>query len=531
MCAAPLLESETLAQACPWNANLTTSATSDHESESLTYSWTEVGSCPDFTFDHYQICRVKDTDISGSRATPDSTSPDCEITVVTKSVTSLPFDFVHRSQMQYGTSIFACENALCTEYWGGPGCATCSATNFRTDAYTEKERWVLEDVYSATAPYSDSDRVIDEVTGRNPSASAALMYPGGLTYGGQLGIWWSEGSTTGGTPTINYKRAEDTGWQDWNTYTGWEGETTVVEGVAGGSGSLREPTHPWVVSAGAVESAFVRLFFHTAGSIKQIWSLDSTDDVGDAFDVECGDTGGCDLDVDTCAYGDLCDLEDVSADGGEATLEICADTDDADCFYLDEAAHGRLVTNYVEDPVVEFASEEPSLLFTGQMDSTCSAYSGESDIMQAWWDAGAQAWDMDVDGSCPDGTIGEDRHDPGVIPLPEGEFKVYMQHGAGDGADDGGHIEVCYWNGTLWEDCQDVEFAFDDGSSRGVSPNSMGLGTLAEIYECVANIDAIVFIESGTVYEGAFLKAATWTTHDSDACFLNGGVLYAEHRN
>lgn len=276
-------------------------------------------------------------------------------------------------------------------------------TDYRSEATTEPERWGLEDVYHATTPYSDTDRVFDDTGSMVVSASAAMMYPTGWTYAGKLALWYSA-TISGGAPVIRYVRAGDSGWQNWNTYSNWAGATVAAEGVASGTGRFHNPTQPWVTGAEDGTGDFVRLFK-------------------------------------------------------------------------------------------------------------------------------AGAWDLPTSGTCPDGTVWSDRHDPGVIPLPGGQFKMYVQEGTGLSAPDGGHIEVCYTNGATWGDCRDVEFAFDDGSRRGVKPNDMGLGSLAELYECLENIDTIVYAAGGSVYHGAFLKANTWTTNDAQSCFGAGGIVFAELRN
>lgn len=86
-------------------------------------------------------------------------------------------------------------------------------------------------------------------------------------------------------------------------------------------------------------------------------------------------------------------------------------------------------------------------------------------------------------------------------------------------------------NGASWGDCRNVEFAFDDTNRYGALPTAWGLG-LADLYECLENIDTIVYASGGMVHQGAFLKANTWETNDDDQpCFTVGGIVYAELRN
>ena len=525
-----------------WVANLTADPKGYHESMALTYTWDAVSNCDTFSFDHYVICRKRDSDISGAWTTPNESDPDCGPTMSAIGTGTISLDdFVHRSDMDYGVSLFACDNSDCTEFYGD-GTHGSTKSDYRAETSTESERWVLEDIYSATAPYSDTDRVIDPPTGGGDAvASAAMIYPPGWTYEDHLMLVWTETNT----PAIHYKRAVGTGWQDWNIYSGWsntDDEGEVVDGISGGAGSFEEPTHPWVAAATDGTNGYIQLYFHSEDPW-EIWPLVSVDDVGDDFGVLCDAVDGssnpvdCTADGDDCPNGELCDLEDVTGDGdGEAVNELCADTGSASCFYLDQAAHGRFLWDYIANPEVNFDSDTPGFLFTGKKDSSCvsSPDTNAPDVMQAGWITGSPgSWQLGTSGTCPDAPVLEDHHDPSMIPLPNGEFKLYSQISSGGVDPDGGHIEVCIWNGLEWEDCRDIVLAFDDTTRRGVLPNDMGLGTLAEIYECVANIDTIVYPDPPDVHHGAFLHTRTGNTKDVPArpCFTSGGIVFAELAN
>ena len=522
----------------------------------LTYTWTPVTNCDTFTFHHYLFCYLKGGDATSAASTPNPGAEYCALAETTRTATTKD-QYLHRANMDYGVSIFACQNSSCSTWYSYGGVGAPLFTNFKAGSTTEAERWVLEDIYDATDPYGDTDRVISDTTG-TVSASAAMMYSTG-DLNKHLGIWWSEGRASS-APVIRHMYAEDEGWQSWNSYTGWSDPVTVAEGIYGGSYEFQEPTHPWVAMSGNGEDLAVRLFFHSTGSVTpQIWSIDSVDEFGEDFglscekqdtglnDVDCevgGDTGG----ADTCAHGDLCDFENDTEGGSPMHVSsvLCADEDSAVCFYLTEAAHGRMMWNFLEHPVIEFTVDDPWMLFSGNMSGDCADYVfqdenlGPADLMQAQWQSGLGFWEMetdevDTDLFCPVDLVHEDRHDPGIIPLPQGEFKAYFQEDSGSTSDDGGHIWECYLHQDTWQDCTEIELAFDDGTTDGLLPADFGF-TLADLYECVANIDTVVYWTGSEFQHAAFLHASTQEPYDSDPgdpqwCFSEGGILFAELRN
>jgi hypothetical protein len=98
-------------------------------------------------------------------------------------------------------------------------------------------------------------------------------------------------------------------------------------------------------------------------------------------------------------------------------------------------------------------------------------------------------------------------HDPAMIPLPLGEFKVYARLGLGD-------IYVMYWNDFLqeWEDETAIEIFFDGGST--------------DINGCFGNVETAVYRDESTIVEVMFAKA-----DDGPPCFSIAGILYARHDN
>ena len=129
-------------------------------------------------------------------------------------------------------------------------------------------------------------------------------------------------------------------------------------------------------------------------------------------------------------------------------------------------------------------------------------------------------WDVDketVGGSdCGEVHI-EDGHDPGIIPMPFGEFKMYYRLGS--------EVIVAYGDGTSWEDASPVEFLWD-GDSTG--PTS----------DCVGNVTTLIH-DGGTIHEGMFFTLmdsdqpnCTTGFDDSDGSTQDDRrIVFAEHTN
>lgn len=137
---------------------------------------------------------------------------------------------------------------------------------------------------------------------------------------------------------------------------------------------------------------------------------------------------------------------------------------------------------------------------------------GSDDLYQSVWSG--SAWAVDVDGgspSCGEAYV-EDRHDPGIIPLPDDEFKMYVW-------DHDTAPVVMYWNDDLgvWEDETTFEIWLDDGFTT-------------EVTACAKNLDVVVHVDPPVVREQMFFRAVR--EFDSTGCFVGAewamGVLSAE---
>ena len=484
-----------------WDAGFSVDLHANRPSEAFTYNWSAVTECDEFSFDHYLVCRLPG---STAPATPSSSGAVCRVNESTIS-TVTQNDAVHCSLKQYAARIFACQDSGCTEYYGD-GSTGSTVSNDDDDETTEQEIWVLEDITSL----SDSDRVIAD-----SMASAALFYPTGFDNAGKLAIWWDYND--GDNHHIAYKRATSTGQLDWNTTTDWTSDVDIAIGTdcTSGCGDFTDPTHPWVVAATDGSNEFIRLFMHTGefSTTPHVISMDSTDEDGTQFGIECActadtaDTAGCTC-TDGCPDEALCDYEDETGDGGEAEVAICADGTSS-CAELAGARHGRIMWSYLGTPIVNFGSHEPAMVFTGELDDDdCPNLIGDSnDVFRATWDSTNTEWDVFMNSGCP-AAQWVDRHDPGVFPLPGGEYKMYAQ----SDPISGNKISVIYWDGDSWEDEQNILVHLD--------------GDTTDQNGCIGNVDVLVWKSGATVVEMMFAEAL-----EEVSCFSASGIVYLEHTN
>jgi hypothetical protein len=174
--------------------------------------------------------------------------------------------------------------------------------------------------------------------------------------------------------------------------------------------------------------------------------------------------------------------------------------------------------DYIGEGVPDLATDYPAVLFTGRTDDDdCPWTVGTmDDIFLADWTG--SAWDVALDSGCPEVQI-VDMHDPGVIPLPGGEFKVYVRNDATPPA----AITIYYWDGDAWEDdTSDAVFYLDDGGTTLVDPG------------CVGNVDAFARFEGGVALEGMMVQIAEADPDTGDWCGVGletPGIYFAELSN
>lgn len=484
-----------------WNARLAVSPTPGHASAQLSLAWSPVPEgCGSFTFDHYAACwnDAAADELPRAPAGPDEADHCADVSV--QRAWSQARLWVHRSDRAFAVTVFACGDAACTTWYGDDA----EVRNHQDGAVTAKERWVLRSVSS----FDDTDRAIAD---NGANAVSSLFYGPGFGDVGHLALWYSTGA--GGVENIRQVRAETAGWHDFND-TSWTEPVEVAASAGEHTGAFGHVTHPWVVPAVEDGVPYVRMYLqadddgdNVSGEQFRIWSVDSLDDAGTDFGLAC-EGSDCDADGASCDRGDLCDWDDASGDGGAAFEEV-ANGGDADDAWITSAAHGRVVWSPLDDRdgAIDFDSDRPMMLFSGTAESCLAP---PDDLLAGTWDG--SAWEIPTAGSCPDVQI-DDAHDPGVMPLPGGSFKAYVQIGADA-------YEVCYYEDGAWTDCAEVEIAFDDGTMLGELDPSLGA--------CTDNFDALAHRSGGRLHEGGFLHAFT-----GGDCFAEGegGILFAEHRN
>lgn len=212
-----------------------------------TASWTAVVNCEGFTLQHYRLC----WDYETTTAPSDPAGADACFSVSSGSTSQSVYG--HRSAMEMGIRLFACDDGPCSDVYGDAGSETVTASGDDDDVETQAERWVLEDL----SGYGDTSRAIGDP---NADASAAMFYPAGFTYSGTLALWYSTSAST--VRKLKYRRASSSGWQSFNN-TSWTAETELaVQPGTSPAGSFDEPTHPWIMPLHHEESRAVRMFAH-----------------------------------------------------------------------------------------------------------------------------------------------------------------------------------------------------------------------------------------------------------------------------
>ncbi len=546
-----LYPADALALPCAdWDADIQVSESSSVPSIAMSIGWdsapascTNAGPWGNWTgTDHYEVYRREgegDNAACADNTTSFSSTGPSGGEILDDDATSPTTDFVHRSNKDFRYFVRACMNAGCSRYYG----QALGETTSNDEAYdcTLAEKWLIEEVDDFDQ--ANWDTGVDWVLTPG-SASGALFYPSGFTDSSSssitdtLGIWWStscDGVDETKKDCVYQKRAQDTGTQDWNSYSNWTSDTKVYE-ETGGSQDFAYLSHPWIAAAedgSGNQSVWVWSRRNDVGNPgDHVIAVESVDEEGLDAAVECTDTDDCELsDGDTCLETELCDFEDISGDGdGVGEISVCVDGDASCTNDLYGARHGRIMHNYVDHPTLNLTTGDYSMVFTGAPDgTTCTQVStNQDDLYRAEWDTTNQEWDVVLSSGCPEpqGSYGTymgspqdgDMHDPGVLPLPDGEFKMYAER-------EQGTLFVLYWNPVSeeWEDVTEIEIYLDDGSG--------GFGDDASA--CIDNIDVVVNPGPPPV-EAMFFKARA--ASQTSGCFVGSGseapgILYAKHNN
>lgn len=480
-----------------WAPTLDLTPITGRASTGLKAKWDAAPSCSTFTLDHYEVC--------WSRGGYAPETPDDALHCVNAGSETRARLMVYRAEMTHSARVFACADAACSTPYGSmddESVATDGDLDDAASATTERELWVMPSV----TDYTDTDRVVSDTTS---TAAAALIVPKGWTGEGALAVWYGAQS---GTATIRFQRADSAGWADFNSSsTTFSSPVDVAVGVNGGVGNLVHPSHPWVVPETTSRPGYTprrtyRMYVQTdddGAAPFDVVSVQSVDDVGDDFGLQCNDPAGCSADGDTCL-----DTYRCAWDEAQAVTELCGDGTSS-CDNLASAGQGRFLYDFHKDSdgAIDFRREAPLMAFTGKASTGCGASSGgPDDIYVAGWNPRREAWDLDSTGSCPNEAV-EARHDQGAIALPNGEFKLYVKK-------NNTSYTVVYFDGTSWGDETAIDIAFEGGDTIDQT--------------CLENIYTLSHGNGRARQEGALIR-----TVPGDSCFdmSAGGIAFLQLTN
>lgn len=459
--------------ACNWSPTLTMTPAADSESHGFDFTWVVVptaGDCASFTIDHYRVVLKEGSYPTG----PNSGRVFAYGT--SAAGTALP----HRAEREFYARLFACDNADCSDVFGnvaGEGIDTDAADDAREIDTTDPESWAIVGLNANDGGIAST---VVPTTANDPTS---FFYPPGTTHAGTLALYVYRSAS--GYQHVVYARNGSSGWDDFNRST-WSVYMDEAFGSHTSDLDYDDVSHPYARPVDNGMDVVVRALAQNQGT-SGYWHVDwtdSVDDIGDDFDLTCS---SC------CAGASSTECDFPTAEAASpptAGVAVCADSS-ASCYELKDALHGRWMWDYIADPVPDMTSDSPTILFSGSPDGvTCSAVGGgQADIYQATWDPVGETWEVLMDGSCPDAII-TDAHDPGIIPLPNGDFKAYV-------VDASHELVIHYYNGVTesWETGTSVVEIYFEGDSTVVD------------HDCIANVDAFVHVDGGPL-EGMFFYLA-----------------------
>ena len=493
-----MMSAEARAQACgTWNPSFSGSPKSGHESRTMAMSWTAnaPAACTGWGGTHHlQIHRADGT------STPPS-APTSGTFVATRSNSQTSWDdILHRSNKTFAYAIFACEDAGCSSWYGQDGAESLGEVTFSDS--TEPEKWELVGISGSSV------LDVNAVNDHDANAPHAFFYPSSWpdsALSNKLVLLWSTSGNSSTSSEVFYQLYDATGWPSGGFNTSWSSSNNwaTAELVAEGSTTVGDEDfaadHPWVMltmNSSSYRAVMMAQSQHTANGHTsyndKIVQVQSAGASAADFGMSCSTSGGTCTDT----FADVGSLA-VDADGTSGTDYVAA------------AGHGRILWDYISNPVVNTSGGAPFLLFQYgyPLSGTCSQSSGSpDDIVKAdgSWNGSKWVWSVDLDaGGCPDLHI-QNGHDNTYIPLPDGEFKVYYK-------DHNSPYEwhEVYWDGGSFVDDTTVEFYWDGSTSSGPSP------------VCIENASALVYVGSGGPAAGMFFKLLD--SDESNFCSPNSG--------
>ena len=398
---------------------------------------------------------------------------------------------------------------------------------------TEEERWVAVDISASEDSTGTADRVGGSASGDGRAPEFVRIPPSWTSSAcaGSLALLLHN-ETSGG---ITIECSTSTSWTDWNTDTFSSAEVLVANATeSGASGDWSDIGYPWaIVASNGSDTGLLlamQLFQSTISDDGEIGLVLGTDKMAEDLGIECAATSGgspADCSTSECLNGDLCDLSDDTADGNEAEVLTAILSSPPT---MDHLAHGRFVRMDPTDPVWDFCTEDMTMLFTGNHEST-----GPDSIYLAQYTAPNSSpctitdgvWEIHEDGSGNAEPVIEDNHDPFVIPSPGGWARVYAKEACVPG---GGLSGTCgpwrsfYTNdGGLTFDHTAYPSFFWDGDTE-----------ITDADACFVDMTGIRWIAAPTQYDGIFAWVVSCAPAASCSCTTvqqGGSIIFFQLDN
>ena len=453
----------------------------DYPAGAFQFSWNDVpdtldAGCSELTYTHARFLLVLsyDTWLTG----PDDTNAR----VYDMGSFTERDVYVHRAQRPFWAHLYACDDTdpSCADRFGsGAMEAVADVTDSNT---TTQEVWKLVGVDNET---DTADYMFDTMGFTAPSP---FFYEGGTCagMGGRLAVVYNTNSY--------FYIAQDTsagnGWKNWNnrsdtadTIISWD--ITRIAGAHSSDSDYQFASHPYVAKVLNQDSEHrIRMMAQNRpeGDCDEtdcqiVW-LESIDACGEDFDMDCA----------SCCPGGTsgpCGWDTAIADGRGGVAIEASPSDN-----FDDVQHGVWAYDYIQTSYINLnLSHDRLLLFSGTASTTCGPQTG---VYGADWNASSEEWEpvLDTDtATCPHVEL-QARHNASVIPLPEGDFKVYTAPRAPGESD----IVIHYWDGLR------QQWDTETSEPKYILEDSTELDHL-----CIGAPQVFARIAGGQPYEGAVM--------------------------
>jgi len=365
---------------------------------------------------------------------------------------------------------------------------TCAVAPFARSQQTETEAevWYLPTIRSISA---DGERVIEQ---NRIGCVDVFQYPEGFDLEGHMGIIYIETGKPRDEMKLVYSL--EPGWQTWNGAEFTEPVTIAINSLYGSPWG--ELSCPWVVPTTDGDNNWLRMYIEIVstdegGQAAQTGMIDSVDDIGLDWGIECTDEDGCEL----CEFEELCDYSDTSGDGSAGILIFDLANYEG---VIDGFGHGRFMRNEYDLTTWNPDEDELTFLITLDTQSTCTVGEiGLNDTYRASRDPSTGLWTFDEgEDGCPGAAI-VDHHDPSIIHQgTEGFFKGYTI----DSTWTGMYVNYSEDGGETWENESLTEIYMVDENDEPDFDAPFDV-------RCMEDQDHILWNDEGTRREGVVFSA------------------------